>query len=107
MSIIVPIDELAEALAPYPWGYLLTVGEAQRTHALAVPTDFRDGALHLRGGRSSLANAAAEPQVTMVFPHPAPGGYSLIVDGVASSDGEALAIAPQHAILHRPAIAAP
>ena len=107
MSIIVPIEELAEALAPYPWGYLLTVGEAHRTHALAVPTDFRDGALHLRGGRSSLSNAATEPQVTMLFPHPAPGGYSLIVDGAALIIGDELTISPQHAILHRPAISAP
>lgn len=107
MSIIVPIPELAEALARYPWGYCLTVGEAQRSHALAVPTDFREGALHLRGGRTSLANAAAQPQVTMVFPHPAPGGYSLIVDGVAQIVGDELTITPQHAILHRPAIAAP
>ncbi|MEQ1701260.1 MAG: pyridoxamine 5'-phosphate oxidase family protein [Ilumatobacteraceae bacterium] len=106
MSIIVPIEELAEALAPYPWGYLLTVGETRRSHALAVPTDFRDGALHLRGGRSSLSNAATEPQVTMVFPHPAPGGFSLIVDGIAQVDGDQLSIAPQHAILHRPAISA-
>jgi hypothetical protein len=30
----------------------------------------------------------------------------LIVDGVAAIDGDELAITPQHAILHRPAISA-
>jgi hypothetical protein len=107
MSIVVALDQLAAALSPYPWGYLLTVGDDQRTHTLAVPTDVRDDALWVRGGRSSLANAAARPSVTMLFPHPQPGGMSLIVDGTAMVDGEFVTITRQHAILHRPAIAAP
>ncbi len=107
MSIVVALDGLAGALAPYPWGYLLTVDDTQRTHTLAVPTDLSDGALHVHAGRSSLANATARPVVTMVFPHPQPGGMSLIVDGVATVAGEFVTVTPQHAILHRPAIASP
>ena len=104
MSVVVPVEELAAALVDYPWGYLVTVGNEHRSHVLAIPTDFHDGALHLRGGRSAMANVAAHPNVTMVFPHPAAGGYSLIVDGVATVDGQYVAVSPQHAILHRPAI---
>lgn len=107
MSIVVALDQLTAALEPYPWGYLLTVGDNQRTHTLAVPTELRDGALVALGGRSSLANAAARPHVTMLFPHPQPGGMSLIVDGVAAVDGDVLTVTPQHAILHRPAIQSP
>ena len=46
MSIAVPLDELASALAEYPWGYLITVGDDQRGRTLAVPTDLRDGRPH-------------------------------------------------------------
>ena len=105
MSVPVDLARLAETLAAYPWGYLVSVGDQGRAHSLAVPTDFRDGSLHAAGGRSSRANIAARPGVTMVFPHPASGEYSLILDGVAVVHGEAVVFTPSHAILHRPAIA--
>jgi hypothetical protein len=105
MSVAVDLSQLADTLAAYPWGYLVSVGEHGRAHSLAVPTDYRDGSLHLVGGRSSRANVEARPEVTMVFPHPLPGQYSLILDGVAAVHGESVVFTPSHAILHRPAIA--
>lgn len=109
MSIPVALDELGATLASYPWGYFVTVGDDLRGHSLAVPTDFRDGLLHLSVGRSTRANIAARPDVTMVFPHPAAGEFSLILDGVAAvaadGDGDVVVFTPSYAVLHRPAIA--
>lgn len=105
MSIPVPLDELGAALAERPWGYLVTVGPDLRAHLLAVPTRFEDGRLSLDPGRSSRANAAARPEVTLVFPPATGSEYSLIVDGsaVAAADGR-LEVIPSSAILHRPAL---
>jgi hypothetical protein len=103
MSITVAIDDLASALAGRSWGYLVTVGPDLRVHLVAVPTDLRDGVLHVAGGRSSTANAAAHPEVTMVFPPTGREGMSLIVDGNASVADDRLEVRPSAAVLHRPA----
>jgi len=105
MSIPVTLAELGAALAPYPWGYLITVGDDLRAHSLAVPTDFRDGVLHAAVGRSTRANLANHPVTTMIFPHPQPGEYSLILDGTAVADEAGVVFTPAKAVLHRPAIA--
>jgi hypothetical protein len=104
MSIPVELDDLAVTLADYPWGYLITVSPDQRAHSLAVPTDFHDGALHAAAGRSTRANGAARPAVTMVFPHPEPGKYTLIVDGDLEVHDTEVVVRPTSAILHRPAL---
>jgi len=104
VSIPVALSDLATALADYPWGYLVTVSPDHRAHSLAVPTDFRDGVLHAIGGRSTNANGAARPAVTMVFPHPEPGKYSLIVDGDLEVLDAEVVLHPTSAILHRPAL---
>ncbi len=106
MSIPVELSELADTLERYPWGYFVTVGGAGRAHSLAVPTDFRDGVLHLCAGRSTIANVSARPEVTMVFPPSESGGYSLILDGVAeaAAEGNPVTFTPTYAVLHRPAI---
>ncbi|MDO8364006.1 MAG: pyridoxamine 5'-phosphate oxidase family protein [Actinomycetota bacterium] len=107
MSIAVPLEELPAALAAYPWGYLVTVGDDQRAHTLAVPTVWSDGGLQASVGRTTRANVLARPQLTMVFPHPSPGEYSLIVDGDARvGDDGALELRPTWAVLHRPALPA-
>lgn len=111
MSIPVSLEELAATLARYPWGYLVTVSDDLRAHSLAVPTVLRDGVLTMAAGRSTRANVAARPDVTMVFPHPQPGEYSLILDGRAGehpdeSGGSLLEFIPSHAVLHRPALPA-
>ena len=104
MSIPVTLAELPTTLAQYPWGYLVTVGPSLRAHSLAVPTQWGDGALHANVGRSTRANVAEHPEITMVFPHPQPGEYSLIVDGIAAADDESLVFTPTSAVLHRPAL---
>ncbi len=110
MSIPVELSELADTLERYPWGYFITVGDAGRAHSLAVATEWRDGVLHVHAGRSSRANVSARPEVTMVFPPSEPGGYSLIVDGVAAvgaDEADPVTFAPTHAVLHRPAVGQP
>ncbi len=108
MSIPVSLADLAAAVAAYPWGYLVTVSDDLRAHSLAVPTDLRAGVLYSDGGRSTRANIAARPEVTMVFPHPTPGEYTLIVDGSARvTDAGTVEFVPSSAILHRPALANP
>jgi hypothetical protein len=104
MSIPVELHDLASVLADYPWGYLITVSPDQRAHSLAVPTDFHDGALHASAGRSTRANGAAHPAVTMVFPHTEPGKYTLIVDGDLEVHDAGVVLQPTSAILHRPAL---
>ena len=97
MSIPVSLADLAAAVAAYPWGYLVTVSD-----------DLRAGVLYSDGGRSTRANIAARPEVTMVFPHPTPGEYTLIVDGSARvTDAGTVEFVPSSAILHRPALANP
>ena len=103
MSVPVALADLPTTLEYYPWGYLVTVSPSLRAHSLAVPTRWSEGGLHATVGRSTAANAVDRPEVTMVFPHPQPGEYSLIVDGTAAMiDGE-LVFTPTSAVLHRPA----
>jgi hypothetical protein len=104
VSIPVGLEELDGVLDAYPWGYLVTVGDDGRAHTLAVPTDWRDDALQLTIGRSTRANAAARPGVTMMFPPDDGFGFSLIVDGTLTVDGDTAVFTPSHAVLHRPAL---
>jgi hypothetical protein len=105
MSVKVDLDELAATMRDYRFAYLLTVSDDQRAHAVAVTPVVADGVLTLDGlGNRTLANLTARPQVTLLFPPAAPGGYSLIVDGRAEDGAERSAqVTPSRAVLHRPA----
>jgi hypothetical protein len=106
MSIPVALEQLQNetrrfALAPY----LLTVGDDARPHAVAVAATWSGAALAMDVGKRSASNAAARPQVSLLWPPNEPGGYSLIVDGTAAlerGDGR-IAVTPTRAVLHRPA----
>lgn len=104
MSIAVPLDELAERLAAYPWGYLVTVRDDGRAQTLAVPTEYADGALVATVGKRGAENATARPNVALVFPGPTGADFSLVVDGEAAVDGDQVRVTPTWAVLHRPAI---
>lgn len=104
MSIKVDLGRLGETLLDYGFGYLLTVSDDHRPHAVAVEPVLTGEQLSVHGlGNRSRANLAARPEVTLLFPPREPGGYSLIVDGAARPDGEGATIDPAHAVLHRPA----
>lgn len=105
MSIEVTPQQLAQTLMRYRFAYLVTVGNDARAHVLAVTTTLvNDDTLRVTDlGRTTRANIAAQPSVTLVWPPADPSDYSLIVDGVGSMRDEELAVAPTRAVLHRPA----
>lgn len=106
MSVKVDLDELAAKIGEYGFAYLVTVSGEGRAHVLAVTPDVVDGGVVLGGiGRHTLANVGENPTATLVWPPVVAGGYSLLVDGAATSDAEAatVTVSPTKAILHRPA----
>jgi hypothetical protein len=104
MSLKVELGELEKTLEPYGFAYLVTVGDGNRAHVLAVTPVLTEGGLVVGGvGRHSQANATERPDVTLVWPPTEDGGFSLLVDGAATVDGETITVAPAKATLHRPA----
>ena len=73
----------------------------------AAPRVDDDG-LVMVAGRTTMANVAANPAVTVLWPRSPDGAYSLIVDGLAtagSSDDGEVVVMPSRAVLHRLATA--
>ena len=108
VSIQVQLDDLQRVLADFDAGYLTTVsaGSPARVKVVSVLAELADGVLTVPGpGRGSCANAAAHPDVTLVWPPRAPGGFSLIVDGAADVRGDDLLVTPTGAVLHKPVAA--
>ncbi|WP_070987490.1 hypothetical protein [Halofilum ochraceum] len=103
MGTKVDLDRLATTLEDYSYAYLMTTGENGRPHAVAVRTELIDTRLHVGGfGWRSRANALEQPIVALIYPPAEVGGYSLIVDGSATVDGDGLSVSPTVAVLHRP-----
>lgn len=104
MSIEVQLDALAKTLAGFGFGYVLTAREDGRSHISAVHATVADGGLRVvDAGERTRANITARPEITMLFPPAQTGGYSLIVDGVATLGPGCITLAPTRAVLHRPA----
>lgn len=106
MSIPVEISRLAEALADFGSGYLLTSSADGRVKAVTVDPELVGGVVRCAGSRGSAANLAANPQATLVLWPREPYGHSLLVDGTAvATDGSegAIELTPVSAVLHRPA----
>ena len=101
MSVKVDLDELASALEDFSFAYLITVGEDHRAHTIAVQPALADGVFDVgTQGATTSRNVESRPNVTLVWPPSAAGGYSLIVDDTASIDGS-LKVTPGRAVLHR------
>ena len=117
----VDVKRLAAALTDYPFAYLITVDDGYRVHTVTVEPqllDLPDGPdgpggiidVGLIGGRTQK-NLARRRDVTLLWPPPEPGGYSLIVDGSAelsdpedaADDAAHLRVVPTRALLHRDA----
>lgn len=104
MSVKVDLDELAGKLADFPLAYLITVSDDHRAHTVAVDPVLADGVLVIGAiGGTTGRNAAAHPDVTLLWPPREPGGYSLIVDGRGEVAGDGLRVVPTRAVLHRKA----
>lgn len=109
MTTNVDFQRLAEKLTGRDHAYLITVGADGRPHPVPV-MPVLDGAvvrIGALGGSRSRANLARSSNVTVLWPPPEPGGYTIIADGTAEvSDpgGDALAavaFVPSRAVLIR------
>jgi hypothetical protein len=105
----VDFERLAAALPDYPFAYLITVDDGYRVHTVTVEPKLREATIDvgLVGGRTR-ENLAHRRDVTLLWPPPEPGGYSLIVDGTAELTGTddetaRLGVVPGRALLHREA----
>jgi len=105
----VDLQALANALADYPYAYLITVDDEYRAHTVTVEPQLRETILDvgLIGGRTRN-NLAQRADVTLLWPPTEPGGYSLIVDGSAEvteagAETARLTVLPTRALLHRDA----
>jgi hypothetical protein len=105
----VDLGRLAAALDDYPFAYLITVDEDYHAHTVTVEPVLRGAIIDvgLIGGRTRT-NLAHHGDVTLLWPPPEPGGYSLIVDGsteIADANAETarLGVVPTRALLHREA----
>jgi hypothetical protein len=102
MSIPVEISDLRTALADFSSGYLMTTTDG-RVKVVTVDPSYDGGALLVAGpGRGTVANLAANAAVTLVFPPAEPKGYTLLVDGTGTVDGDDVRVEPATAVLHRP-----
>ena len=68
MSFPVAPTELGSALREYAEGYLLTVAPDATVRAAGVRPEWRAGRVVVGAGRSSSANAATNPRVTVLCP---------------------------------------
>ena len=104
MSVPVDLDKLADALADFTFGYLITVGDDFRAHTVAVDPVLAGGVLDTGpAGKGTRRNVGAHPDVTVIWPPCNPGGYTLIVDGRATLSDETVFVRPTRAVLHRKA----
>jgi len=102
MSIGVELDRLHEEVTRFgATPYLLTVSDDGRPHATSVSVAWTGDALVAGVGRRSAANVADRPEVSLLWAPFEDGGFSLIVDGTASVDGEKVMVTPARAVLHR------
>jgi hypothetical protein len=105
VSVPVELERLRAETDRYGrFPYVLTVSEDGRPHAVSVTVSWRGDALAAEVGARTAANAAGRPSVSLLWPPPERGGYSLIVDGTAEVDDGALRLTPTKAVLHRPAL---
>jgi hypothetical protein len=104
MSVKIDLDRLADELADFTFAYLVTVDDDFHAHTVAVEPVLADGVIDVGDvGGSTRRNLGAHHNVTLVWPPRERGGYSLIVDGVATAPDEdaALTVVPSRAVLHR------
>lgn len=107
MSVAVALDDLAAVVAERGAGYVLTSGSG-RPHVTHAAVQIDGAVLRVEVGRTARRNAAARPEITVLWPPTDAGGYSLIVDGEATVEGSpdepgVLVVVAVGAVLHRPA----
>jgi hypothetical protein len=104
MSVPVALDELARQVAEFgDHPFLVTKSSDGRPHVVSVSVRFDGERFASPAGRTSRANVADCPAVTLLWPGTG-GPYGLIVDGkgdVDDGEGEIVTVTPSRAVLHR------
>ena len=108
MNVEVAMNRLQAAVEERGAGaYVLTVTGDGRPHAVYLDVTWEAGRLVASGiGGTTAANAAARPNVSLLFPVSAAADYTLFVDGPATvetrGDDRRLVVTPMRAVFHRP-----
>ena len=88
-----------------PVAYLVTVGAGGRPHAVSVALAWSGDDLTTGAGSRTAANIGDGSDVTLLWPPPPGGDYSLIVDGDAvvatGPSGPEVVVRPRSAVQHR------
>ena len=102
MSIPVDLDALAEHIARCgPSAFVVTNSSDGPPHISSVVVTSRGAELSMPAGRRTRANAAARPDVALIWPR-LDDDYCLIVDATAGdSTPETLVVRPTSAVLHK------
>lgn len=109
MSVSVALEGLRDEIGRQgPVAFFLSVGSDGRPHSVQLPVSWVEpGQLVVHPGNGTVANAAARPLVSLLWPPTQSGGYSLIIDATVvatsgSSEGaNSVTVAPTKAVLHR------
>lgn len=106
MARTVDLARLAELLPGYRYAFLVTVGDDYRIRTVAITPTFDGARLDIGPvGTHGRENMAARDAVTLVWPAPDVGEYSLFVDGraeVPDDPAGPVLVTPTKALLHRP-----
>lgn len=109
LSIRVVPERLVDHVGSRPFAYVVSFGAKESpVHVVAVAVTLDGAAVDCsRVGGSTRRNIGTQPLVTLVWPPSDDAGefarYTVIADGRASVNGDAVVVEVQSAILHRPA----
>lgn len=103
MSIPVELSDLAATLERFGSGFLLTTA-GERIKVVVVDPVVDGSSLRISDpGRSTRANLAANPVLTLTYAPLTPRDHALIIDGTGGVEGPDVLVTPTGAVLHRPA----
>ena len=111
VSVKVTVDDLSDRLDEYGTAaFVVTVGADDSPKVVHVPVVWDGEVLRCTPGGGTLVNLTGGGPVTLVFPAPESGGYSMFLDGRGAHDPDDEAVAVikfTGGVLHRPAPNAP
>lgn len=101
MSIPVKIEDLARALRDFDQHFLLTSRDGSVKVVGVEASVETDSVLIPTSSGGSARNLETNPTATLMCPPREAGGYTLLVDGTAVSEGDGFRLRPTRAVLHR------